>query len=136
MSYIYSRQNIQKRLFVYVVISLVCGIFSAIYELFAHQVYSNFMIYAFAVPLVLGAVPLFAFLQKPVLSIASSVWQKIIHRFAIATLTVGMVLQGVMEIYGTTNAYTPYYFVVGGVLAGLSGDLWLIRLVRIRRVAG
>ena len=37
--------------------SIFLAFFGAIYELFSHEVYSYYMIYAFAIPLVLGAVP-------------------------------------------------------------------------------
>ena len=37
--------------------SVFFALFGAIYEQFSHQVYSYYMIYAFALPLILGALP-------------------------------------------------------------------------------
>ena len=63
---------------VYLVISCFCALFGAVYELFSHEVYSFYMIYAFAFPMVGGALP-----------------------FA------------VLEIYGTTNALSRFYWIAG-----------------------
>ena len=37
--------------FVYLLVSLFCALFGAVYEVFSHEVYSFYMIYAFAFPL-------------------------------------------------------------------------------------
>ncbi|MEE0026414.1 MAG: hypothetical protein U0J70_02405, partial [Atopobiaceae bacterium] len=41
----------------FVVVSLACALLGAVYELFSHEVYSYYMIYAFVLPLALGALP-------------------------------------------------------------------------------
>lgn len=84
--------------------------FGAIYEHFGHGVYSNFMLYAFMVPLVLGVIPLL-FINKKIPDRAMIFWQ-----CAIGTLTVGSIYQGVLEIYGTTNRMIWVYPVAGGLL--------------------
>ena len=43
---------------IYLAAALLCAFFGAVYERFSHEVYSYSMIYAFAVPLGLGALPL------------------------------------------------------------------------------
>ena len=101
-----------KRLISYSGITVFCGMFSAVYEHFSHGVYSNYMVYLFAIPLVLGVVPELISRIIPAFR-ATSPWAKLLQNLAIATLTVGSALQGVVEIYGTTSPYILYYFVAG-----------------------
>lgn len=42
---------------VYLIISVLCAVFGAVYELFSHKVYSFYMIFAFMIPLLGGFVP-------------------------------------------------------------------------------
>lgn len=44
--------------FIYLAAAVFCALFGAVYEIFSHGVFSFYMIYAFAFPLVLGAVPM------------------------------------------------------------------------------
>lgn len=48
-----------------------------------------------------------------------------LYHSGIATLTVGSIVQGVLEIYGTTNALAGYYWIAGGalLLAGIAAYL-------------
>lgn len=41
--------------------AVFCAVFGFIYEMFSHEVYSAYMIFAFAIPLLAGAVPAFCF---------------------------------------------------------------------------
>lgn len=101
--------------FAYLAVSLFCLLFGAVYESFSHGVYSNAMVYAFAFPLCLGTVPYFgalAFLKKPIpRGAAAHLWA-----FGIATLTVGSILRGVLEIYGTDSDLLIAYPIAGGAL--------------------
>lgn len=94
------------------------ALFGAIYEAFSHEVYSYFMIYAFAIPLMLGVFPFTLLLisEKYPGKAALNLWNS-----GIATLSVGCVFRGVLEIYGTTNAMIIVYPVAGSLLltAGL-----------------
>jgi len=110
---------IVKTIRTYIAASLFCAFFGAVYELFSHGVYSYFMIYAFAIPLALGALPLSAMLAGGRAlpdRIALGLWN-----CGIAALTVGCAFKGVLDIYGTTNRLIVVYPVCGGVLlaAGL-----------------
>ncbi len=100
-----------KRLAIYAGVTLFCALFSTVYELFSHGVYSPYMVYLFAIPLVLGVIPEALGLLWP--RLIGGAWQRTIHGFAVATLTVGSALMGVLEIYGTTSAFTIYYLVAG-----------------------
>lgn len=72
------------------------------------------MIYAFAFPLVLGALPLFImglFGKKQPGKLALNAWNS-----GIAALTVGSIFKGVLDIYGTTNRLIIVYPAAGGIL--------------------
>ena len=101
------------------------ALFGAIYEVYSHEVYSYFMIYAFAIPLMLGVLPytlLLIFKKNPGRA-ALNLWNS-----GIASLSVGCVFRGVLDIYGTTNSLSIVYPVTGtallfaGLLAGIAGS--------------
>ena len=98
--------------------------FGAVYEHFGHGVYSPFMIYAFALPLSLGALPWCALDLKPRRAMcegAARLWDS-----GVLTLAVGSVFRGVLDIFGTTNRLVAVYPAAGAVLL-LTGALWWIR---------
>ena len=87
------------------------------------------MIFLFAIPLILGALPTIFSMKFPRLHIKNA-WQDLIHIFAVATLTIGSALAGVFEIYGSANAFVIWYFVVGGVMLAASFAMWLMGFLR------
>ena len=95
--------------------------FGAVYELFSHEVYSFFMIYAFAFPLILGALPMLVSVLRG--SHKLTAFHIMLWHCGIAALTLGSAFQGALEIYGTTNRLTIFYPIIGVTLciAGLSG---------------
>lgn len=105
--------------FVYLLISLFCVLFGAVYEHFSHEVYSYYMIYAFLFPL-LGGTAVFYGLSLFGKRMPGRIACNLYHS-GIATLTIGSLFCGVLEIYGTTNALTSVYWIVGWlfVLAGV-----------------
>ena len=102
--------------------TVFCALFGAVYELFSHEVWSCFMIGAFAFPLLLGAIPFFLMQKrgKPFPGRTAD----LVHA-GVAALTVGSILQGVLEIYGTSNPLTAAYWAAGGVLVSVG---WLLTL--------
>ena len=102
---------------VYLAVSGFCGLFSLVYEYFSHGVYSPWMVFLFAWPLLGGAVP-YAVLawrgNRRVSPITS--WARLAHHCAVASLTVGACISGVLDIYGTTSVWTPVYWAAGIVL--------------------
>lgn len=114
-----------RRLYGYLAVTILCGIFSVVYEAFSHQVYSPFMVYLFAIPLVLGVLPEVLAWVWPPFNVHSA-WLRLVQDFAVATLTIGSALQGIVEIYGTTTSYTALYLIVGCGLLLASGVMWLI----------
>lgn len=109
-----------KTALVYLILSVFCALFGAVYELFSHEVYSFYMIYAFGFPLVGGALP-YGILSAFHLSKSSSLLARNLYHSGIATLTVGSIVRGVLDIYGTTNSLSRYYWFVGifAVVAGV-----------------
>ena len=100
------------------------ALFGAVYEYFGHGVYSPFMIYAFALPLTLGALPWCALSLKARRAMcpgAARLWDS-----GVLTLAVGSVFRGVLDIFGTTNRLIAVYPAAGAALL-LIGALWWIR---------
>ena len=104
----------------YLLAAVCCAAFGAIYECFSHGVYSCFMIGAFAFPLLLGALP-FRRLQKSGRPFPGKLAGDLICA-GVATLTVGSIVQGVLEIYGTTNPLAAVYWIAGGLMTAVG---WL-----------
>ncbi len=110
---------------VYLIAAVGLALFGGIYELFSHGVYSYAMLYAFGFPLAGGALPALliglsercALPGKPV----RNAWHS-----AMATWSVGSMIQGVLEIYGTTNRLTMVYWIAGGVFAAAAVILHIL----------
>ena len=102
------------------------AVFGAVYEAFSHGVYSYFMIYAFAFPLLLGAIPYTILMLngKNPGWVFLNLWNS-----AIAAFSTGSVFAGVLEIYGTTNSLVTVYPIIGCALALIS-PLALIKPIR------
>ena len=47
-------KKIKEQGTIYIIVTLVCILFAMIYESFSHGVISNFMVYAFTIPLIFG----------------------------------------------------------------------------------
>ena len=108
------RRRIAGTCLVYLLLTVFCALFGAVYESFSHGVFSYFMLYAFAFPLVLGGLPFFlmAFSRCPLPGRAALN----LYHSGIAALTVGSIFQGVLEIYGTTNRLIAVYWAAGALL--------------------
>ena len=87
--------------------------FGAVYEHYSHEVYSYYMIYAFAIPLLLGALlyGIAALKNMTPDRVSVNLWNS-----AIAAFSVGSVFKGVLDIYGTTNRLIIIYPIVGSAL--------------------
>ena len=109
-----SDKGLLKTALVYACASAFCAFFGAVYEVFSHQVYSYFMLYAFAIPLGMGVIPFL------VLAIGKwdmpGPWALRFYHSGAAALTVGCIFAGVLEIYGTTNRLVMVYPVAGTIL--------------------
>lgn len=108
-------------------ITTFCAVFGEIYEFFGHGVYSDFMIYAFMIPLMLSVIPsvfLLLFYKKEIPDTARHLWN-----YGVATLTVGCIFQGILEIYGTTNRLFVIYPAIGFGLFAAAVSVWIIERV-------
>lgn len=105
------RNKTGKIAFCYLFISLFCILFGAVYEIFSHEVYSYFMLYAFVIPLV-GGTLLFFTMALSGAPMPNRVSLNLYHS-GIAALTIGCLFQGALEIYGTTNRLVTVYWVLG-----------------------
>ena len=99
-----------KKLFVYFGISTFIFIFSQIYEYFSHGVYSNFMVFAFLIPFIGLFTPslINIFIKREISDSAKLSW-----KCGIATLTVGSLYKGVLDIYGIALC------IIAGVMTAL-----------------
>ena len=96
----------------YLLFSIFCLVFSLIYESFSHNVYSNYMIFSFLIPLIMGTL-IFYILYKFKLNYYINNFSYITYNMSIATFTIGSIIMGFLEIYGTTNSLTKIYAIVG-----------------------
>ena len=110
----------------YLFITLFTAFFGAVYEYFSFGVYSYFMIYAFAVPLILGILPFLLLAMRDRSSALSPLSRRFWH-LGTAVLTTGCVIKGVLDIYGTESVLVSVYWIAGvlslaaGVLIALVG---------------
>ena len=124
----------------YLIASILVATAGWLYELFSHGVYSNYMIYAFMVPLACGALPDILSAARGSRSKKRSGCARTAHAThdavpcaaralrlaAVVTLTAGSLIKGVLDIYGTTNRLLVIYPVIGLALAiaALAAYIW------------
>ena len=110
-----------KTALTYLIISLALAAAGAVYEHFSFGVYSYFMIYAFAIPLVLGTLPnLTIAVNNSRDGKSSDTFGRVIKNWmyhaAVATLTVGSLMHGILAICGRPNSLTIVYPIAAAVL--------------------
>lgn len=127
-----NKKSLKKWEFTFLLASVFCALFGAVYEKFSHGVYSNFMLYAFAIPLVGGTLTAFLldFFSQRIMPGKTSFF---LYSAGIATLTVGSIFEGVLEIYGTTNRLAVLYLLVGLGLILLSMAAYILGVLYVRR---
>lgn len=102
--------------FIYLVISMILAVAGAVYEHFSFGVWSNFMVYAFMIPLAGGALPYMLRYLRGTRKDAKSEW---VWHAGIATLTIGSIVHGILAICGRPNHLTVVYLIAGlALLAG------------------
>ena len=104
-----NKRKAQKDAAVFLGVSILTGLFGAIYELFSHEVYSYFMIYAFALC-------------------------RNLYHAGIATLTIGSIMRGVLDIYGTTNSLSNIYWFAGIPMTVLPVFIFCFQRKKLRAV--
>ena len=103
---------------VYLFLTVFCLIFSQIYLHFSHGVTSPFMQFLCLIPFFLGFVPALClrFIRFDI-----SAFARVTYRCAVATLTIGSLVRGILDIYGTTSDYLKVYPVLAVLLFSLTG---------------
>lgn len=109
------------------------GLFSAIYDHYGRGVHSDPMIFAFLYPLLLGFLPALALslirgTKKAEYASAVRVGVNL-YVSGVATLTMGSLATGVVEIFGTTNRLLKFYWIVGWPLLVIGAILTVVGLI-------
>ena len=114
-------KKVMKTLFIYLGVTAFVMLFSGVYEINSHNVYSASMVFAFRYPLILGVGMYFAMRYLPTSKVPGTL-PACIYAFGVAMATVRAIFIGVVDIYGTTNInmvaiYTvlAWIFVIAGV---------------------
>lgn len=91
----------------YVVATVGCALFALIYAQFSHGVYSPFMTFMFAIPLIGGMLPAFCMTLAGARALPRTTRQA--WGLALASLTVASCLRGVFDIAGTASPFLLVY---------------------------
>ena len=120
-----NRKGALRRSYRYIFVTLFLIFFSFVYELKGHGVYSNYMLYCFVPSLLLGVVLWFVvgyyFKNISVYSLLPQALDSLV-----ATLTIGMIFRGVLDIYGTTSRLCIVFVIASVLLAVLVLVLFFI----------
>lgn len=119
MSMLDINRKLIKIIAVYFYISIFTLIFSKVYLIFSHGVYSKYIDSMFLYPLIGGA-----FVYLIILTFMTDVSYKKnrisfnIYNSGIAILTMGRLLHGILEIAGISSEYIIYYSIIGFIFVG------------------
>lgn len=108
--------------------SLLLGV---VYTCFSNGVYSAYMLLAFVFPLAGGAA-VFGVLSRLGERAYPPPWAERLYRWGIAALTLGSHVRGALEIYGTENTMTAWYWWIGGLLAEIGVAIYAVRMLTRR----
>ena len=103
-----------KKSLIYLGISIFVFIFGQIYEYFSHGVYSSYMMFAFLIPFIGLFIPSLLnnlILKRKITDNVTLPW-----KCGIATLTVGSIYKGILEIYGISGTFEHVYLIIGSLL--------------------
>ena len=121
---------IKKQISKYFILSLIFLFFGFIYEQFSHNIYSSYMIYAFLFPLIMGTI-IYIIIDKTKINDLLTPLAMSFYNSSILTFSLGSIIQGVLDIYGTTNKLVFYYLIVGIILLMISLIINIINNIKI-----
>ena len=101
--------DIKKQIIKYLIFTIFCLVLGIIYEHFSHNVFSIYMSFAFIIPFFGLLVNSFIYKFK----IKTDIYSNKFFNYGIITFTVGSLLKGALDIYGTTNKLLYLYIVFG-----------------------
>lgn len=130
-------RQIRKSIVVYLVLSAFAVVVSTVYGLFGHGVYSNYMTWMFLYPLIGGALFFFVIHIAMPHIIKFSGYRIFFNSYnsAIAVMSFGSFLKGILEIAGTESPYTIYFYVAGGMFFLISFIVFSTLLSNIKKIA-
>ena len=102
----------KKNIVSYMGVSLLCILFTVIYEHFSYGEYSWYMRGMFLYPLLGGAGASLIFFKKNV-----NCWSVRLWNSAVAVLTCGILIHGIIAISGRSSEYDWCYYAAGAVFA-------------------
>ena len=121
-----STLDIKKQAIKYFSLSIFFLIFGIVYETFSHNVYSNYMMWAFLIPLFLGFVP---YMILYILNKKINIISLQLYNSSVLTFTLGSTMKGILEIYGTTNVLMNVYLPLSITLLVLSIIVFVINIL-------
>ena len=121
-----STLDIKKNLKKYIIFTLFTLLFGIIYEQFSFGVTSYYMLFGFCIPLILGIIPSTVFLELNIKKPDQFTFS--IYNKAVITLTIGSLLKGALDIYGTTNKLIIIYPIVGIILLITSNLMYFTKI--------
>jgi len=104
-----TKKTIKKNAITFFFVAIFCVIFNYVFSYLGHSVISNSMRFAFLYPLVMGTgvyLILHYFHRYEIVS-------NNLYNTGIATLMVGSIFQGIIDITGADTTYAKYYFMIG-----------------------
>ncbi len=111
----------------YGIAGVLCLVFAFGYELFSHQVYSVYMICSPVFPF-LGGMFIMLLLKKVKAPFPGDGARRA-YAWGIATLTIGSIMNGVFEIYGSESELTSYYWLAGIFMIVAADLMYLFRIL-------
>ena len=117
-------------------LTVFASVFSFVYELMSHHVYSPFMVGLCLIPLAGGFLSVLVHRIRRIP--LPDVRTQTLHCWSILTFTIGSMLTGVFDIYGTTSAFTKYYWILGMILlmGQISGVLFVLLFEAVSGASG
>ncbi|MBR1416933.1 MAG: hypothetical protein IJ572_03860 [Bacilli bacterium] len=115
--------DIKKKINKYIIFTLITLLFSIIYELFSFNVLSLYMLLAFLIPLF----GLIIYLVMYKINKVNYNSLRILD-LSLVTLTLGSIIKGILDIYGTTN-YLIYIHLILGIILFIISIIILLKKV-------
>lgn len=102
----------KRQIVKYLIMSIFFLLFALIYEIFSHGVFSSYMMCAFLIPLLMGCF-IYGMIYYTKTNRYLSNSALIFYNTSILTFTLGSIMKGVLDIYGTTNQMIRIYSKLG-----------------------
>lgn len=112
--------DIKKVKITYLIISIICVIFSSIYEYFSHGVYSIYMLVPGSLLFIMG------FILVPLMSKLFDRISFNLYNSFLACLLTGSYIKGILDIFGTTNDLI-YVYLIADIIFLLLTIIFIVR---------